>query len=79
MLGSDGRPQRTVLACFARNVMAPNERKDELRRAAGKRDHTPPEVGSKVTLDHVGVVLQARVHLTAIAPRSAPARLFGLQ
>ena len=79
---SGGQQQRTALAraiVKGADLVLLDEGEDLVRRGVGHGDHAPPEFGPEIPLDLGGVVLEPRIHLSAIAPRSAPARLVGLQ
>ena len=52
---------------------------NDLRRVPGQLDHAPAKVGTEVRLDIIGIVLQARIDLPAVAAGGAPARLVCLQ
>ena len=77
--GVKRRSQRAGLQCVARDLMTLDQPEHHIRRVAGQRDHAAAEIGAEVRHDLVGIVLQSRIDLPAIAPRRAPARLLRLQ
>src|SRR5262249_59021800 len=70
---------RSVLPRLARNLVTTDEIEREVRGSIGKRDHAAAEVGAKIGLDLIGVVLEAGIDLAAIVARRAPRGLLGFQ
>jgi hypothetical protein len=71
----DCSTQRAGLACLADDLMPRGKVENDLRRVPGQLDHAPAKVGPEVRLDLIGIVLQARIDLPAIAAGGAPPRL----
>jgi hypothetical protein len=68
-------PQGVGLPRLAGDLMPRHQVEHGVRRVPRQLDHAPTEIGPEVRLDLVGIVLQTRIDLSAVAAGGTPAGL----